>query len=165
MTGGTGNDVYNYTANTQGTDIITDFAIGAEDDKVAVTIASIAATKTGTNVANAGDVSAGDTAFQTIAGAGAFNTTANNNVLVFTGAVFNSAAVIEQLPEGGANNSTMTYANANKALKMLAAYDDGTDVYIALVETDAAAQNTSDLAKLDNVSDVSTLVTDNFTFL
>ena len=88
-----------------------------------------------------------------------FNTTANNNVLVFEAAVFNSASVIEAALEGGDNDSH-DLLNANKALKLVALTT--MEPITSFIETDAAAKSTAggvsvtDIAKLDNVDDVTT---------
>ena len=99
----------------------------------------------------------------------AVTTTAGNNVIVFTGAVFNSYCC-RNCSGGGTNSTVITPATlmtqlGSSSLGMMQ------PIYIVCATGDNAEQNTTNgvtittLAKLDNVSDVSTLVTDNFQFV
>jgi len=165
MTGSNGADTFLYGATTEFGDTITDFTAGTDKLKFDISSFSNAFLTTGTNGTASNQTSGGATvSFQNVSNTGDFNTTANNEVIIFSDSSFNSASALQTAIRSG-GGTVMTFSNSPDSGIFLAVYGSASNTNIAAIAvssaTTTASATVTDVATLDNVS----LNTTDFSFV
>lgn len=168
-----GSIIVRYEAAGDFGDTVTNFQAGGTTDAIDFLVSGftgadkLLTTGDGSTAVTATSASAA-ISFQTVSATGNFAAAANNEVFIFSASVFSSAAALQTALQGGANSTIITFGNAGivNGGRFLAAYDNGTNTHIATITignaTDSTAATVTDVATLNNVSDVTTLTTNDF---